>query len=263
MNVPTVAECPDFFEMPVENEPGNSKWVWTGANSSYLVGTFDGRRFAPEVMTQLLSYGTNYYAVQTFSDLPGSRRVQISWMKGGKYPAMPFNQQMSCPYELKLRKYGYNSYRLFALPIQEIEALRGTARSWKNLSVKQGDNPLAGTSGDLWDVFAEIEPGTATEVGFKVRGRTVAWNVKEGKRDGTFRSGDLSARMGLKDGRIRMRILVDRTSVEAFGNDGEVVIPSCFLPDDNNRRLELFATGGVAEVVALDIWPLHSAWRVA
>jgi sucrose-6-phosphate hydrolase SacC (GH32 family) len=262
ISVPKVGECPDFFEMPVENEPGVSKWVWTGANGNYLVGTFDGRRFVPEVMTQPLSYGANYYAVQTFSDLPANRRVQMSWMSGGKYPGMPFNQQMSCPYEFKLRKYAYNSYRIFALPIKEIEALRGTPRSWKDLVVKPGGNPLAGMSGDLWDVGAEIELGTAKEVGFKVRGRTVAYTVKENARANSLSSANLIAQMGLKGGRIKMRILVDRTTVETFGNDGEVVIPTCFLPEDNNKSLELFATNGTAKVMSLDIYPMRSTWHV-
>ena len=67
---PAPRECPDFFPMPVEGEPGTTKWVWTAANGHYLVGTFDGKRFIPEVMTQPGHYGKNYYAVQTYSDLP-------------------------------------------------------------------------------------------------------------------------------------------------------------------------------------------------
>jgi sucrose-6-phosphate hydrolase SacC (GH32 family) len=261
ISVPKVGECPDFFEMPVENEPGVSKWVWTGANGNYLVGTFDGQRFVPEVMTQPLSYGANYYAVQTFSDLPGNRRVQMSWMSGGKYPGMPFNQQMSCPYELKLLKFGFRSYRIFALPVREIEALRGTPRRWKDLALKPGENPLAGISGDLWDIAAEIELGSGTEAGFKVRGRTIAYTVKENPRENSLSSGTLSAPMGMKAGRVKIRILVDRTSIETFGNDGEVAIPTCFLPGDSNPTLELFASNGAAKLISLDIYPMHSAWR--
>ncbi len=261
ISVPKVGECPDFFEMPVEDEPNVSKWVWTGANANYLVGAFDGKRFVPEVMTQPLSYGANYYAVQTFSNLPGNRRVQMSWMNGGNYPGMPFNQQMSCPYELKLRRYGYNSYRLFALPVAEIEALRDKPHSWKNLALKPGENPLADLSGDLWDIQAEIEPGAAKEIGVKARGRSITYTIRENASENTLSSANLSAQMGLKAGRLKVRILVDRTSAETFGNDGEVVIPTCFLPDDNNRSLELFATNGTAKVISLDVYPMRSAWR--
>jgi sucrose-6-phosphate hydrolase SacC (GH32 family) len=263
ITVPKVAECPDFFEMPVENEPGVSKWIWTGANGNYLIGSFDGRRFVPEVMTTALSSGQNYYAAQTFSDLPGNRRVQMAWMNGGQYPGMPFNQQMSCPYEFKLRKQGYGSYRIHALPIQEIEALRGTLRSWKDLELKAGENPLAGVSGELWDIAAEIEIGAAKEVGFRVRGRAVSYQVKPNAGGNSLSSADLTAQMGLRSGRIKLRVLVDRTTVEVFGNDGEVVIPTCFLPPDGNSALELFATGGVARVISLDLYPMQPAWRMA
>jgi sucrose-6-phosphate hydrolase SacC (GH32 family) len=262
ITVPKVAECPDFFEIPVENEPGVSKWVWTGANGNYLVGSFDGKRFIPEVMTQPLSYGANYYAVQTFSDLPNQRRVQMSWMNGGRYPGMPFNQQMSCPYEFKLRKYGYDGYRLFALPIKEIETLRGTPHSWKNITLKPGaGNLLAALTGDLWDISAEIEPSTASEIAFKVGGRTIAYAAKEKGSDNTLRSAQLVASLPLRDGKVKLRILVDRTTVETFGNDGETVIPTCFLPDENDRGLELYATGGTAKIVSLDVYPMRSIWR--
>ena len=257
ISVPKTSECPDFFEMPVEGEPGVSKWVWTGANGNYLVGTFDGKRFIPEVMTQALSDGANYYAVQTYSDLPNRRRVQVSWMKGGEYPGMPFNQQMSLPYEFKLRRQGVSSFRIFALPVKEIEALWDQPRIWSDIELKPGDNPLAGLSGDLWDIEAEVEPAAATEVGFRVRGRTIAYNAKE--KEKKLSSANLSTGMGMKDGRIKLRILVDRASVEVFGNDGEIVIPSCFVPDPGNRELAMYATGGACEgqVAAGSSGPFH------
>jgi fructan beta-fructosidase len=261
ISVPNTSECPDFFEMDVQNEPGVTKWVWTGANGNYLVGAFDGKRFTPEVMTQSVHAGANYYAVQTFSDLPDRRRVQVAWMNGGQYPGMPFNQQMSCPYEFQLRKYGYNSYRIFALPIREIEALRGQPRTWNDVNIAPGENPLAGMKGDLWDIVAEIEPGTAKEFGFRIRGRRVNYTVKEQARDNTLASAQHSSQLALKDEKLGLRILVDRTSVEVFGNGGELVIPSCFLPDENNLDLELYSAGGTARIVSLNIYPMHSIWR--
>jgi len=259
ISVPKTGECPDFFEMPVENEPGVSKWVWTGANGNYLVGTFDGKRFTPEVMTQALSNGANYYAVQTYSDLPNRRRVQLSWMSGGKYPGMPFNQQMSFPYEFRLRKYGVSSYHIFALPVKEIESLWEHSKSWNNLELKPGENPLEGMAGDCWDIAAEIEPAGAIEVGFKVRGRTIAYNVKE--KEKKLSSANLSAGMAMQNGRIKLRILVDRASVEVFGNDGEVVIPSCFLPEPGNKELGMYATEGTARIASLVVRPVRSIWR--
>jgi len=257
ITVPGAAECPDFFEMPVEGERGPTKWVWTAANDNYVIGAFDGKRFIPEVMTQPGHHGQNYYAVQTYSRLPGARRVQVAWMNGGEYPDMPFNQQMSFPYELKLRRFGL-SLKLCALPVREIESLYETQRSWNEVEVKPGDNPLAAFAGELWDINAEIAPGSATDLGFRIRGRPVTYRVKE-KR---LSNGDAAADMSPEeDGRIRIRILVDRTSVEVFGNNGEVVIPCCFLPGEMDRSLELFALGGTARITSMSIYKLKSIWR--
>ena len=125
------------------------------------------------------------------------------------------------------------------------------------MPVKPGDNPLADLSGELWDIEAEIAPASATDFGFVIRGRPVTYRVKE-KR---LSNGDSSADLSPRNDRIRIRILVDRTSVEVFGNDGEVVIPCCFLPDGTNPRLEMFAHEGAAQIVSMKVYPLKSIWR--
>jgi len=76
-------ECPDFFELPVDNDAAKKKWVLTAASSEYMIGSFDGTTFTPE--TKLLpghgGIGKNFYAAQTFSDIPekDGRRIQIGW----------------------------------------------------------------------------------------------------------------------------------------------------------------------------------------
>lgn len=256
ITVPGAAECPDFFAMPVEGENTPPRWVWTAANDHYLIGTFDGKQFIPEVMTQPGHYGKNYYAVQTYSGLPDARRVQVGWMNGGVYPDMPFNQQMSFPYELKLRRFGL-SLKLCALPVREIESLYEAPRSWSDLEVKPGNNPLLGLLGELWDIDAEFAPGSATAFGFRIRGQSVTYNVEKKQ----LRNGEATAEMSPSDGRLKIRILVDRTSVEVFGNNGEVVMPCCFLPSAIDQSLELFAEGGETRIASMSLRKLKSIWR--
>ena len=100
------SECPDFFPMPIENELGSTKWIFWSANNTYLIGDFDGRKFVDKSGPLRDIVGTNY-AAQTFSDIPAAdgRRVQIAWMRDGRYPGMPFNQQMSFPSVLALRRF--------------------------------------------------------------------------------------------------------------------------------------------------------------
>ena len=209
---PRPRECPDFFEMPVEDEPGVTKWVWTGANGNYLVGTFDGKRFHSGSDDAGGQHGANYYAVQTYSDLPDERRVQLSWMKGGAYPGMPFNQQMSFPYELKLRKYGVSSYRIFALPAKEIESLWEPPRTWNNLELKPGRKSAGRNDGRFWDIAAEIEPATPSRLASRSGGGRSHTTCRKKRRSSA--TPNLSVGMAMQNGRIKLRILVDRASVE-------------------------------------------------
>lgn len=268
ITVPGCAECPDLFEMPVETDEDNRlpntahrtpmrKWVWTAANGQYLVGEFDGARFTPESGPHVVEYGANCYAVQTYSDIPASdgRRIQIGWMRGGRYPQMPFNQQMTFPCELTLRAFP-EGLRLCKRPIREIERLHAPSAGWRDRTVEPGENPLASLSGDLFDIRAEVEIGEAEELGFRVRGESVTYRVREA----TLSALGQSAPLEPVDHRIALQILVDRASLEVFGNDGRVALSSCFLPAPGNRGLEFYTLGGSVRVVSLTVSPLRSIW---
>ena len=131
LTLPGVSECPDFFELPVDGDPSNTRWVFWGASGGYLFGRFDGNKFRPETDVLQAEQGANGYAAQTWSDIPAEdgRRIQISWMRGGRYPAMPFNQQMSFPVELTLRTLP-DGIRLCREPVREIELLHTVTRTW-------------------------------------------------------------------------------------------------------------------------------------
>jgi fructan beta-fructosidase len=257
MDVPGCGECPDFFEMPVNGQKTNKKWVWTAANGKYLVGSFDGRKFTPEQELQQADWGKNYYAVQSYSDIPESdgRRIQIAWMNGGKYPGMPFNQQMSFPCEMRLRTFP-KGLRICRTPAKELDLLHEKEHAWKNEALRPDTNLLANLSGDLFDIRAEIEAGDAAEVGFKIRGEAVAWTAKDKRLACLGREVELPP----VGGRIKLQILVDRTSLEVFGNDGRAAMASCFLPKPAEKSLAVYATGGTAKIVSLQVFTLKSAW---
>src|ERR1035438_6644639 len=195
--------------------------------------------------------------------LPGISRIpRISHLAQNpewrRYPHMPFNQQMSFPYELKLRRFG-TTLKLCSLPVREIESIQQEPKLWTGLELKPGDNPLSEMSGDLWDIQAEFDPGAATEVGFSIRGRKVAYTARTPK-EYRLSNGDLNTGIGPHTKPVKLRILVDRTTVEVFGNDGEIVMPACFLPKDSYQSLKMFSDGGVARVASLKIYKLKSAW---
>src|SRR6185295_16699634 len=161
-----------------------------------------------------VDFGRGYYAVQTYSDTPDGRRIQIGWMNNGRYPRMPFTQQMSFPRELKLKKIG-DALRLLELPIKEIDSLHKKTQFWKNTTVKPDENLLADIRGEYLDIRAEFEAGDAQEFGLRLRGEPVLYNTKT-KRLTTGVIG--SAPLELENGVLKLHILLDRTSLEIFAN---------------------------------------------
>jgi len=254
--MPNAAECPDFFELPVDGDAKNKKWVFWGANNTYLIGSFDGTTFSRETAPLPTHFGANRYAAQTFSDIPAAdgRRIQIAWMAGGAYPRMPFNQQMSIPVVLTLRTFS-EGVRLCTLPVEEIKLLRAGHRTWKG-ELAPGQNPTADASVELADICLNIEPREATEVGLKIRGVPIHYSVKDKKL--TCRG--TAAPVELVNGRLSLRVLVDRSSLEIFASDGRVNMAYCFLPSADDRSLAVFAAEGKAFVTDLDVWDLKSTW---
>ncbi|HWE95906.1 MAG TPA: glycoside hydrolase family 32 protein [Tepidisphaeraceae bacterium] len=260
LTLPGCGECPDFFPMPLDGNEAKTRWVFTAANGKYLVGDFDGKKFTPQGGLKQVDFGRNYYAVQTYGDIPESdgRRIQIAWMNGGKYPRMPFNQQMSFPCAMTLRNTP-DGPRVFRLPVKEIESLYAKEHKLADVAIGPGANPLAAITGDCFDIEAEIELGDAQEVGITARGESVGYLVKEKRLTALGASAELEP----ANGRVKLRVLVDRTSIEAFGNDGRVSLTSCFLPKADDKGLGVFAKGGKAKIVSLMVHELRSAWPVA
>ena len=250
-------ECPDIFELPVDGDAENTRWVFWGAAGKYYVGDFDGTTFTPEGDAHRADYGANFYAAQTWSDIPASdgRCIQIAWMSGSKPPNMPFNQQMSFPCELTLRTTS-EGIRLHREPVAEIETLQVYTHAWSNIALKPGEDLLAGLTGELFDIRAEVALNDASAVGFKIRGEDVRYDVAEKQLTFLERSGPLVQ----QDGKIRLHVLVDRISIEAFGNNGELSMTSYFLPELDNADIGIYAEGGTATLVSLKVHELKSAW---
>jgi fructan beta-fructosidase len=248
-------ECPDFFELPVDGDAKNTRWVLTGASSEYMIGRFDGREFRPETPMLPGHRGENFYAAQTFSNEPRGRVVQIGW---GRFdtPGMPFNQMMCFPAELSLRTVA-EGLRLCWQPVAEIEKLRAKSQRFEPRTLSPGENALGGIDADLLEIRAEFEPGTATEVAFDVQGVRVAYD--------TAKQELVAKRFRVPlppiGGKVRLIILADRTSLEVFGNEGAAYVPLGVPLRDAKKPLSLSTAGGTAKITALEVHELRSAWE--
>ena len=72
---------------------------------------------------------------------------------------------------------------------------------------------------------------------------------------------DSKAALKPVDGKIRLRLLVDRTSIDIFGNDGRLYMPMGVIVPPDNLSLEVYAKGGSAKINSLEVHELKSAWN--
>ena len=251
-------ECPDFFELPVDGNAENKKWVLTAADSQYAIGTFDGTKFTPE-QTRLPGHrGRGFYAAQTFSDIPArdGRRIQIGWFQTPT-PGMPFNQSMTIPLELKLTATPEGPRMTFT-PVKELASLRAKSHDMKPQTLRpDAANPLANVKAELIELRAEFEPGDAAEVVFTVRGATIGFDAKKQELVVNVHR----APAPLRNGKQRLTIFCDRTGLEVFASDGLTYVPMPFIPKADDLALAVQPKGGSAKISALQVHELKSAWE--
>jgi len=255
-----LVDCPELFQLAVDGDEDNKKWILYGGSGAYYIGDFDGKRFRPETGITQYSRGNCFYASQTFSNIPpeDGRRIQMGW---GTIPmeGMPFNQQLLFPVELTLHTTD-EGLRMFAYPVKEIESIYVKKRFWTaDIHLKPGQKILSnvGVVGELFDIDAEFQVGDSDEFGFLINGFQVKYNVEKKELSCEGEKASLKP----INGKIHLRILVDRVSIEIFANEGRVYMPIRAVPGPDERGLEVFTKGGNTGITSLKIYELKSIWK--
>jgi len=250
-------ECPELFALPIDGDVNNKKWILYGGSGDYLIGDFDGREFKSEIGPIRYHYGNCFYASQTFNNIPekDGRRIQMAWGRVNM-PDMPFNQMILFPVSLTLRTTEEGP-RLFAEPIREIQKLHKRKWQWKNKTLKPEENPLSELSGELFHIQAQFKLTDAEQAGFIIRGIPVVYNAEKQELSCQKKTAPLKP----IDGKIYLEILVDRTSIEIFGNKGRVYMPMGVILPEDDRSLSVFSKGGAVTVQSLEVFELRSAWQ--
>src|SRR5262249_12023034 len=256
----------------------------------YFVGDFDGRRFKPDAPAGprepplWADWGRDFYAAVSWGDVPkrDGRRLWLGWMRNWEYandvPTSPWRGAMSVPRALSLRKTD-TGWLLLQRPVKELEKLRGRRSqiALKNLSGHADLSGLNNVTTDLFELEAELEPSTGAAFDLKLQtgpaeetvlrvdvldrkmtlDRTRSGNVRFHKKF----PGTAGAPLRLIDGRLKLRLFVDTSSVEVFVNDGEVVQTSLILPSAGDRRLDLRVVRGELRRANLRVWKLDRPVR--
>ncbi len=164
-------ECPDLFELPVENGE-DSKWVLivsyntdtAGSSMQYFVGDFDGTKFTNANTDDLIlavDEGKDYYAAITWNHAPDDRRLMIGWLNNWQYgqeiPTNGWRSSQSLVRTLHLREYP-EGIRLVQRPLEAQQQLRGTPQHYEGERIAEGDDflSLQNVRGNQLEIVAEF-----------------------------------------------------------------------------------------------------------
>ena len=160
-------ECPDMFELPIDGDKAKTKWVLNKGGRGIILGSFDGKKFIPEFPGFALNYGPDFYASQTFSDVPDGRCIMSTWMYHWGIVGWPgrWGGAMTIPVQLKLRTTP-EGVRLYQTPVKELESLRYDKYKVENISVS-GNRSLPIKTQQL-EIVCRFKPGSAKRFGINV-----------------------------------------------------------------------------------------------
>jgi fructan beta-fructosidase len=262
-------ECPDLFDMGTDVFAKDARrWVLYAADGKYLVGDFDGKEFKPDFKEKRQLWYGNFYAAQTFDsagekslvDGPSPalplfpRRVQIGWANGVSFPGMPFNQQMTVPVDLKLDPSG----RLSAKPVNELfRLLDKHLMHEKEKTYRTGAKVLEAEAGPAFDLECELDLTSMASGGFKLHGTSLSYDVKKG----LLTCKNVSAPVKPAGDVLKLRVLVDRGSIEVFADEGRVAMSVAAIQAEKGPGVEVIVVGGDLKVKNLRISRLLSAWE--
>jgi fructan beta-fructosidase len=291
-----VWECPSFFKLPVQGEPGKSKWVLmtSFANQDttkmqYFIGDFDGTHFVddnPTDSTFLVDNGNCFYAAIPWNNLPAGQHIYIGWMVPPPQQTFPWRGQMSIPRDLIL-KNTTNGIRLFQEPAAVIEnnltkLAANHVYAAKNILVSDKKDELIPkangiTKGNCYWLKAKLKVGKDASAGFSIARETdrddhviaetkIGYDSKHqmiyidrthsGPEDINRNYLVQSAQVSPENGTIELKILFDKSSLEVFGNYGERVITAYVYPGKDAKGFAAFSENGSAKIESLQIWDL-------
>lgn len=237
--------------------------------------------------TNWMDWGPDYYAAAPFNGLPSEDRTNIAWMNNWQYaniiPTSPWRSMLSIPRKLSLKTInGWAT--LIQQPVANWAALQTGTYSKVLDTVAEGNQsiPLPGKSLDIIMTFSDRDAASSSQFGLLLRSTSdLAQQTRIGydfgtKRmfvdrsksgnvgfDGTFANTYYAPLAPGSDGKVNIRILLDSSSVELFGGEGEVTLSAQIFPQDTGIDVRVFSTGGSTKGVTIDAKILGSAFSPA
>jgi fructan beta-fructosidase len=293
-------ECPDLFEMQIQGATARRFVLLSsvnpgapngGSGTRYFVGNFDGHRFVPEQgplqhrrsTPRWLDYGTDNYASVSWSGVPASdgRRLILGWMSNWNYaqdvPTARWRSAMTLPRELKLVR-GVRGLELHSMPVAELQALRGRSAVLPPSRVTAPTelvDPRLPTTGQL-EIEMTLSYESATMLTLRIGnglGEHALLRIDrrhqqlELDRSAAgvvgFTAGFTrvqTAHLNVGSATLTLRMVLDRSSLELFVNDGATVMTSLIFPRSPFDSVVLSADSPVS-IRSGKVYALDSIWK--
>lgn len=251
-----VYECMDMVELEVDGNPNNKRWLIYDASFDYEIGTFDGQSLVTDQKNHLGDLGDAFYAAQTFNNSPDERTVIMGWLRTGKNNVyvdqkMPFNQHMSFPATLELRTTPMG-IKLFRWPVEEIKSLYHKSLRYENIEWDLLNENLKSESFDGVDLYVAFDRKKTISFEINIRGQMLIY-----KKDNFYFNGVILPT--LNKNKVNARILLDRTSIEIFTDDGFSVLSTYAVPTAENTQISVGSDNALL-FDAFEVNKLNSIW---
>lgn len=283
-----VWECPDLVEVAVEGSK-EKKWVlicnlnpggpFGGSAAQYFVGSFDGKKFVNESPTQTkwLDWGKDNYATVTWSNAPAGRCIALGWMSNWQYannvPTTQYRSANTLARDLTLYRVGGELY-LKSKPSPEIKKARAEEKKIPTLEVK-GNYEVASLLADnkgAYEIEMTIENKGTSKIDFSLmneKGEKVAMYYDVVRKQFVM-DRSASGIVGFSrdfpavtvapvrnTDQIHLRLFIDRSSVEAFGEEGEYVMTNLVFPAEPYNRMVFSSDKGSYIVKSMNVYRLQ------
>lgn len=263
-----MCECPDLFDLDgqslllfseqraaEDDRPASNIAGWVAGEIDLPSGTYRHGSF------QRLDHGRDFYAPQSFLH-PDGRRIMLGWMGLPEQDSAPSIAQgwfhcLTVPRELRMI-----NGRLCQQPVDELSLLRGAETRLEGLEIRgRLDTALRGDSHEL--ELSGISGALALELRADADGQVLLTlepgRIRLAERDATGRETLLGSAELPQGAGHSLRILTDRSSIEVFVDQGEVVLSARIYPGAQAQGIALVSEAG-ARLAALSFWPMRSAW---
>lgn len=251
-----VWECPDLIKM---NYNGVSKWVMIinhgdkgpngGSGTRYFVGNFDGNVFKETQVAKWLDYGRDYYAGVTFSNIPDEKHLLISWMSNWNYankvPTKNWRGAMTLPRELTLDQDN-SGYFIRQSMVEEFDKITSNNENYTQvgLPIKLDNKDLsqAELSFKCNDGLQEVVIGNTIGewIAIEIQDSQVIFDRrKSGLTEFSERFAPSRQIMPIDAHINDFKIVLDRTSIEIFLNEGKYSMTNLFYPNENYSTLQI------------------------